>query len=405
MPNPLRSPLARACVGLVLALLASCSRVVSHPVSGETKMLVLAYDSTAQRYRLVVGKVTTLKDLRTMQGDAASIIGGAELEVDYEALAKANPANADEIRKLTLKDEGAPVDFAWYEVDGIVHPEDFHSLNIATTYYNFEKAHLFFANLGAPLYELPVLYFPTMREGTAGALEELHDNAFWDPVVRTFAVLPFQDVRELPMGMNLGVVAHEFTHAVFSARVFPGEGVPWIYARYFAEPDKWSPALNANRSINEGLADFFGATIANDPAFLRKSLSVFAEARRLDAARPKCMNRDLEESLQSMPHAQYDPYPVGSVLAGALWDAVAQAPDRREAFARGLLDAMTKLGERAREKEDKLLLSEALDALAQGFIADLKPGACGILLDRFRMSPTDIPTCAESTAPEKRCGV
>src|SRR5690606_6319340 len=139
---------------------------------------------------------------------------------------------------------------------------------------------------------------------------------FWDPIAKTFAVLPFRDVRELPLGMNVGVVAHEYTHAVFSNRVFPGDGVPWMYANFYKEPETWSRALNVNRSLNEGLADWFGAVVAGDPAFIRKSLSPLEEDRRLDPDRPRCYTRDLEEALNTLPHAGYDPYPVGSVLAG-----------------------------------------------------------------------------------------
>lgn len=373
------------------------------PVTEPVQILVMSYDATGSKYRLIIGELTTLTNLRTMEGDAAQILGGAEIVVDYDELVKKNPQTIEETQAITEKKAGRPVDFAYFEVNGIIHPEEFHSLNIATTYYNFEKSHLYFAGLGAALYHLPVLYFPEMSEGPASDLVVLRDNAIWDPIGRRFAVLPFEDIQELPMGMNLGIVAHEFSHAVFSNRVFPQGGVPWIYEESFKDPQKWSRPMNISRSLNEGLADFFGAMVSGDPKFISKSLSIINDERRLDPEAPRCMSRDMEDAYQLLPDSQYNPYPLGSVLATTLWETIQDLPERRNAFARGLIDALTDIGVLLREKEDRLQLADVLDAVASTFAADLKPRGCGLLADRFGLSPAQLPSCAELQPPARRC--
>lgn len=364
----------------------------------------MSYDATGTKYRLIIGEITTLTNLRTMEGDAAQILGGAKVVVDYDELLEKQPQTLEETQRISEKKAGRPVDFAYFTVDGVIHPEDFHSLNIATTYYNFEKSHLYFVGLGAALYHLPVLYFPEMKEGRSShELVELRDNAIWDPIARRFAVLPFDDIRELPMGMNLGIIAHEYSHAVFSNKVFPQSGVPWIYEEFFRDSSKWSRPMNLSRSLNEGLADFFGAMISGDPAFTGKSLAVVNDERRLDPETPRCLTREVEDGYRLVPHSQYDPYPLGSVLAASLWETVQDLPERRTAFARGIVDSMTDIGVLLREKEDRVQLAELLNAIAGTFAADLKPRGCGLLADRFGLSPAQLSSCAELESPTRRC--
>lgn len=401
------------CLALLVSSLvctAGCSDLFPEARTGELQMLVMSYDAGRGRYGLDIGTLTTLKNLRTMEGDAVQIIGGASITIDYDEIARENPQTVEETHALTMKEPGGPVDFAWFEVDGVIHPEDFHSLNIATTYYNFERSHLYFARLGVPLFNLPVLYFPEMREGPASALVDLHDNAYWDPVAKLFAVLPFQDVRELPMGMNLGVIAHEYAHAVFSSRVFTNPGVPWMYTEYFAAPEKWLRAMNINRSINEGLADYFGAVVSGDPAFLRKSLSDHAQARRLDPDEPRCLTRELRDALHGTPHAQYNPYPVGSVLSAVLWESLSGAPiERRDTVAQAMVDAMALL-EPVFAKDgplgDRVTLVHVLDVLVSAYPAgELKAKLCGLMYDRFslELEEGELRSCGESVRPLRVC--
>src|SRR5262249_18949137 len=69
--------------------LAGCSQLAPGPVADGQKVtvLVLKYDDTSGTYKLVQEDLTTLKNLRTLEGDAATMLGGAKIQVDYDALA------------------------------------------------------------------------------------------------------------------------------------------------------------------------------------------------------------------------------------------------------------------------------------------------------------------------------
>lgn len=392
--------------GIIAVGLAGCSELLpgAVPAGEPVRVLVLKYDAQQDVYRLVQEELRTLQNLRTLEGDAAKMLGGARIVVDYAELAKANPQSKEELEAITYRSRGAPVDVALFDVNGLMHPEDFHSLSLVTTYFNFEQAHVFFRELGAGLFALPVQYFAELTYVRNGQEITPTDNAFWDPVVRAFTLLPFTDVKGLPLGMNVGVVAHEYTHAVFQTRVFPNDdGVPWIYTKAFAEPERYSALVNLSRSLSEGLADFFGAVISGDPAFVRRSLPSITEARRLDPRAPRCVTPELLEHLGTDTLDAYDPYPLGSVLAAALWETVGQTPNRLEPFSRGLADAMTELGDRFNTQDSRMRLTDAIDAIAFNIVADLQPKACGILLDRFGLQAADVPSCAAAREPERKC--
>lgn len=392
---------------LLCSLLAvvACSRVDPGDVTGKQKILVLAYDAglNGGEYRLVTGNITTLHSLRTMRGDAAEFTGGAKIRFDDDTLGQLASPTEDAIRSAITVSSGGLVDFASFMVDGIIHPEDFQSLNLATTYYNFERAHLFFAGLNVPLYNLPVQYMATVEAGAGGQFQPITDNVFWDPLSRQFFIPPFNDLQALPLSMNLGVIAHEYAHAVFTNRFYPASaGAPWLLKKRLAEPEKYARAAHLAKGIDEGLADVFGAFVSNDPSFMRKSIPELAEERRLDVPDARCATPDMIDAL-SGDDADFDPYAIGSVLSAALWQASANAGDRRNAFARGLVDAMDELGARFQARDAEITLTEALDAIAKTINADLKPRACGLLIDRFHLQPTDLPTCTEVREPELKC--
>jgi hypothetical protein len=367
-------------------------------------MLVLAYDASQNggEYRLVVGRVKTLHDLRRLEGDAAVIQGGAEISVDYDALAQLASPSAEAVAAATTRSAGRTVDFAYFMADGIIHAEDFDSLAMGTLYYNLERAHLFFEALNAPLYNLDVQYGATYERGRAGALAPVTDTLVWDPVSRRMIVPRASGLAGLPLEMNLGVVAHEYAHAVFGTRFDSGDALPWLQRKAWAEPAKYARAVRLEASFGEALADTFGALVSTDPAFMRKSLPAITEARRLDPPEPRCITPAMEAALEA--DGAYDPYPLGSVVAAALWTSVATAGDRRSAFARGLVDAMTELGAAFKEKDAAVTLADAANALVKTVNADLKPRTCGLLQDRLGLEPADLPTCgAEIRAPDRRC--
>jgi hypothetical protein len=154
-----------------------------------------------------------------------------------------------------------------------------------------------------------------------------------------------------------------------------------------------------------GLADFLGAAAGEDPRWFEKSIAQEAAARNLDQLR--CANADWLEALDAEDRPgvpPFDPYPLGTVLAAALWE---------QASAEGLKDgaidtagSIAALGEVAAQNGGKLSLVTALDTLVSSAADGRKPTLCGLFLDRFAvMAVNSLPACAgvSANAPMDPC--
>lgn len=393
---------------LILAVLAlavplvSCGDLMPGDVDGPVQMVVIDFDRSTKKYALAVREVRTLKRLRTLEGDAVRVLAGAELTEDIEEIIDRNITDEGKLEELLYQRRPRPVDFSAFETGGVLYPEDFHSLNMATVYYHFERAHLFFAGLGAKLPQLPVLYFPTLRNPDA---TKQTDNAYYDPLLRTFGVLEFDELKDLPLGMNAGIVAHEYAHAVFDNRVFPEDGLPWLFANWIRNPNspELNRSMNVSRSFNEGFADFLGAALTNDPAFLDASIPQVGPERRLNPEQPRCIGA-LREVARMTPHVSYSPYELGSVIAAALWESTGGSGPLVEATAKGVVDSMAELEADYKSQTNEISIELHVEALGRVLDSSVRAAACGHLLDRLGLSEFQIPSCTGSRRPEKRCG-
>ncbi len=393
-------PRTRSLLIAIAMAFAACSRMYPDAVSGPVQMLVLAYDAAASRYALSVQTVTTMHLLRRMEGGAGQFIGGAKLHVDYDALAAADPLPASHaaLEAATATAKGQPVDFAYLSIDGIVHPEDGDSLVLATTYYNLEVAQTYFANLQGALGPLLVYFQPELQEGPAANMVVQKNTSAWNPYLHALVVQPPARTDVLPYSMNQGIIVREYAKAIYQARVFPGEGLPRLLADATTNPSKFGPALNRSRSFSEGIADYFGAVMTGDTQFLERSYPDTAAARRVDPALPACMTYEMLQKVAGVAPDQYDPYPLGTVLAATLWD-ISQRAQSTVDFNKALLAGMTQIGTRT----EIVSLSEYVDSLVSQLPEDVKSYACGQLLDRFILPPSDVPNCRVARAAERPC--
>jgi hypothetical protein len=367
--------------------------------------LVLRLDPQAGAYRPVKGVLRSLRKLRTMEGTAGHMLSGAELVLDLPALAQKNPATLEEFETAVYRKRGEPVDLAYFLIDGIVHPEDFHGVNLLTTYFNLERAQAWFADSEEDYVDVPILYFPRLKESERGSLVERTDNALWIPGLRALAILPFKESEELPQGINAGVVGHEFTHAIFTTKVFPEDtGPTWLQRRALEDPAKFARAMNWTRIFDEALADAFGAFISADPQFMRRSVSAVAEDRRLDPDLPRCLTRELKAAADTADPADFDPYPVAAILSTVAWGGLGSNNALREqSYARSLVAGMTELGLTLEARRERATLDDFAEALAKNIVEDLRPRFCGLLLDRLALTAADVPSCAGAITPERAC--
>lgn len=387
---------------------ACCALAACAPTTDEaTSVVVLAYQPELERYDRHVVQLHTIDDIVTLKGSVAEVIGGAELDFDA--------ATIDGL----VGNAGSGVKADFIDVDGVLVPTDFHSLNMVTAYYNLERSALFFEGLGLNLIDYgqkTLYYFPTVTMFG----EEAKDNAFFSAALNGFAVLPFDEFQTLPLAINLGIMGHEFTHSVFNYYVCDADPFCPLSDPTFTSNE----AANLITSLDEGIADFMGAAIVCgesfdtcDPNFMAPSMpSAYASTRNL--SRRRCISDGMEEMLHGDVNVFYNEgyaYILGTVLASSLWRAVEElggTPDAWQQIIGGVINALGadtssglrglgqqelasgKQGIAIKEYADHLTLESALDVIAEQMNGNAKKVVCETFLDRFALTTRDLPVCA-----------
>jgi hypothetical protein len=361
------------------------------------------------KYRLTSVELTTLHDLPHLSGDAGRFLSGQSVRFD-----------PDHFESVEVRSPGTPFQLGYFVKGGVVWGERWEDLAAVTSYAHFERAHRFFHDrLGlAPAVPgaLGVAFFPEVTRAPQGGVPEvLLDNAAFFSPLQSFWVLRFRDLHDVPLGMNPGIVAHEYGHAVMNHLAFAGAKVPafrtaWTDAR----------ALNTLYSLDEAFSDAFGSEVTGDPDYLEPSLTAIASSRRLDVFH--CYSTEdvlvpgasvpLDDYLDTPP-GQYSPYQLGTVIAGAIWSAAAQLEkgggDRAEIF-RAMLGAERDLGAAIAANDGigadgtGFGLARAVEALAAAASPPARAAICSVLPDRLAPPAAEggIPSCA-GLATERRC--
>jgi hypothetical protein len=305
-------------------------------------------------------------------------------------------------------------------------PADFHSMNIATTYYNFERANDLFgrvASLGpGDMPTPPVYYFADFTE--QGQQES--DNAMFVALLEGFVILPFETYQQVPMAINGGIIGHEYTHSVFNKLVFDAEPIPQVYQEWDQLGLLATPGLNLIKSLDEGIADVFGtgATCTDDfsvcdTAFIGDSLpGTYLDDRRVDL--PHCMTPSLHDSMNSLTLQDFGNliYEVGSVFSSAMWRASedaalvskqAEPGDAKKLMFQALYNSLgtrggvSSLHDLAKDSisnqthfalastsTTKGVLDTVVDAAGD---PDLQVALCSAFMDRFDLTLSDLTSC------------
>lgn len=386
-------------VRLLVPLVAALMMWLGGCDPGSTEVSVLAYDPVIDTYRIQDVTVRTLDDVGRLEGRATALVGGAELTLDYQD------------GYLDWEDVGHPVTFSGILHDGVLVPEDFDSLAMMSIYYNIELAMLFFEEIGLDTGRLvlPDTYYApdfTLVE-TDGTSSEMTDNAFYmylSSTERAFFVMPFADFQWVPMAMNTGIMAHEYSHAVFDELVY-------VPAR-LTVADMTLASGNFLAGLNEGIADYFAVTLTGDPDFIEHSVpsntfvvqcnTVAWKDIVRDASRPINYSNALDYTTRNTAALEYCPYDVGSFVASLLYeiateidgvDAEEQAPSETtlRRVAAWLLGALDDLG-------DEITFDfELWDALSL-FVARIDSAAnrdvaCGVIDIRYSMFADQVDGC------------
>lgn len=292
--------------GLWTAILAvllgtSACAPVSESESSENQVYRLPWPSGSGKYELQDIVLQTFTEPQKLRGQVAEIIvdprvTGGQL-IGEEPIGRWTETNVNGVLKRI--------------------PSDFVTLQAAVLYAHHEKLNLIDRSLGLfPYLKGPSKIGLLSRLSDGFSTQLILNNAIFDGRLDVLFVVPFTG-PELPISMNAGIIAHEHFHRLFQAVVLrrlqamPIQGIeiqqehacagakasaeeasgteasPTEAATGLALEDQLVPLKIWNqtvlRGVNEGLADFWGWSYANDDFFVGRSLGEQEDsARRLD---------------------------------------------------------------------------------------------------------------------------
>jgi len=319
------------------------------------------------------------------------VTAGGKVRVSSVA-AKAGGATVDSLRASFIKTQPAQVEISWNVLNDIVYPEDFASLELLSTYYNMEKARAEIANLGlTTLPARPIVAHADLAD--ENGLSPLPEGELYYAPMATFFAPATTAQQEVPPAFNLGAVAHALGHQAVEELVWGGAPLP------APESGTDNKARHLARALAEGVGDYLGVAVSVDPHWFDHSLQLEAAARALDQIH--CSSQDMLDALPVDDSvAPFDPYPLGSVIASALWEEASATTAQNT--SRGVLSALPDLGTKV---ASGVTLPAILDTLAAHSPDDQRADLCGIFLNRFAqmgIAAKDLPSCGKAT-PRSEC--
>ncbi len=372
---------------LALAL-SACGADLASPFSA----VAVTYDTVNQKFKLAQVRVNTLTSLRHLEGSSGSVTVGGTVRVSTAAV-KAPGATVAALRAAFITAPPAQVSVSWNVLNEIVYAEDFDSLELLSTYYNFETARKELSNWGlSSLPAKPIVVHAALAD--ENGLPPLAAGELYYPPLGTFYAPAATPQQQLPAALNLGAVAHALGHEAVEEVVWAGAPAP------APEAGTDKVARHLARSLAEGIADYLGVAVSLNERWFDHSLQQEPAARALDQIH--CSTPDMRDAL-AVDDAQtpYDPYPLGSVFAGALWELGSL---RLQEISRGVLASLPDLGGRAAAAQGVLTLPAILETLAAHAPDDQRPALCGIFLNRFAqvgLKQADLPSCARATTRQE----
>lgn len=271
---------------LPVALVALAGHIACAPSPSSNDVFVIAPD--AQGNYGLVRRPLPVRDVRTLDNDVFAFEAHSKLESSYTSVSVSEPGE---------------VDLALIERDGAWTAGDYESLLSLSAAHHLFAAREHFADLGIesiapPLPKFRVVLFPYRESSTLPLVAlPVDDNAYFAATLGGFAILHESNLDSLPLAANLGVLAHELSHAAFShlvRRTPEGEGIEVLF-----------------RGLNEGLADVHGSAVSNDPRFVNRSVP------RLGGSRDTSVTRAYTPAEADANAA--NPYWYGSVVASTFW--------------------------------------------------------------------------------------
>jgi hypothetical protein len=397
----------RTVIAAALVLLAACEPAPQSPV--RVRALVLSGNGSYVTQEVTLN---TLTDVIHMEGSVAKLVGGAHIELDSQDPELQGVTTEEAFGNALVKAGGRPVTANWILQDNVLWPADFHTWNLVTTYYNFEKAREYFntvgnipnADFGAPT---TVYYFPDfiLRDSNP---EPIKDNALWFAPTQSFMVVPFDALQKAPLAINSGIMSHEYAHMVFNLKVYGKRRLPDPIVVWGSQGA--SSGANLIKALDEGLADYhgYGVTCRSatgcDPRFFRTSFDDKLSNDRDLSKADRCMDQFLRDQLRDAPLSAFSgqglEYKLGSIIASALYQA-GESTGQREVLMRAIVSAysdetannpgLRQLITLAQNNQQNFNLT-SVSAVLINHVTDvpLKTALCNELIDHLQVPAADL---------------
>ncbi len=350
-------------------------------------------------------ELQTLGNATTLQGDYINFVGTTRVSVSDGDPTQGNllSLSDEQLYTVIVKDTGLDVRAHYVERSGVLWPADFHTWNMVSAYYNFERAYIYFNDAypggdASEILPLRVHYWADVR---LNSVEPILDNALYLSFIKSFVLVPISEGQRVPLAMNLGVVTHETAHRVFNVRVLRDTAFPAPLTQWLQLP------FNLLKSLDEGLADFHGyaATCYEEsrcnPNFLAASIedtrtTGLRNLARNDACMTEAVETQLIGALQGTWISSPDMYRVGNYFAAGLYQA-GEALGQRAVLQRAVLSAydddninnpgLRQLVEKSLIDPSLFTREAVIDVLA-GHISDtnLRERVCGELMGRLNVT-------------------
>ena len=367
----------------------------------------------------------TVGNIVSMEGAAAKLIGGARIVVNFSdplLTAGGGGLTEDQLRQVFVKNGGLPPRAAYIEKNGVLWPTDFHTWNMVSMYNNFEQAFKYFQLTrvnAAEITKPTVYYFPYFAiAGGDGPELEQKDNALFFLPLRSFALLPFDQLQQVPLAMNSGVIAHEYSHFVFDKRVYEGRAFPQALTAWSGQPQ-----INVLKSLDEGLADFhaYAASCHSltgcNTRWIEPSVGKQTADDR-DIAVTRCLDRSLANAVNTFSNDLYIQqgleYRLGTIIAATLYQTSKRVPDSLDAVAQAVVASYSDANGTTRGMQELLIGNltspgnVTVELLLNSVMAhtpsqEIRTEMCNRFLDQLKLERALMPDCPNTAVGGTDC--
>lgn len=375
-------------------------------------------------------ELKTITSVTLMEGSIGKLYGGSEIVIDpQDPLLQSTNLDDAQLEAALLKNLGGDVSASYIEKDGVLYPADFHTWNMVSTYWNFEKSFEYFQQTydGASTEKLlgaRILYWVDYQDKQSKPNDPpVLDNALYFSPVRAFVIVPFKELQKVPLAMNLGVIGHEYAHRVFNLKAYGGKSIPDSINSWQLAP------FNILKALDEGLADFHGYAVtcaggtgvSCRPNFLGVSVDETTTTARDLSRTDKCMTQTLRDAMNNFTQSQWLnqglQYQLGTVIASSLYHAVAKTNatklgimskavvasyDDPSPTSEGFYQVINRNLGTANNFTLELVANTILSHITD---PELQRATCSELLDRLQIDRAFIPACPISAMKGTTCPV